>query len=158
MNARQRRFCDEYLIDCNATQAALRAGYAESTAAKASDWINANAQGKPSSDFNPDMADYIERRMAEKQSALIADQNEILEYLTRVMRRKEVEYQAQTVLDGQGMSHVEITEVPCRVSDANKAAELLGKRYGMFADQVSATVTMPKIIVHADGSAEIEEA
>lgn len=32
MNARQKRFCDEYLIDCNATQAAIRAGYSAKTA------------------------------------------------------------------------------------------------------------------------------
>ena len=32
MNARQKKFCDEYLIDCNATQAAIRAGYSPKTA------------------------------------------------------------------------------------------------------------------------------
>lgn len=32
MNAKQKRFCDEYLIDCNATQAAIRAGYSPKTA------------------------------------------------------------------------------------------------------------------------------
>ena len=32
MNEKQKRFCEEYLIDCNATQAAIRAGYSEKTA------------------------------------------------------------------------------------------------------------------------------
>lgn len=32
LTAKQERFCDEYVIDCNATQAAIRAGYSEKTA------------------------------------------------------------------------------------------------------------------------------
>ena len=74
------------------------------------------------------------------------------------MRREEKEYSPQTVMDGGGMSHIELTEVPCKVSDANRAAELLGKRYAMFTDNVAATVAMPRIVMHEDGSAEIEDA
>ena len=132
MRPKQKRFCDEYLIDLNATQAAIRAGYAESTAAKASDWINASAQEKPSSDFNPDMANYIRQRMAEKDEKLIARQDEVLKYLTRVMRRQEVDYGTNVVSDGEGTSRVEITQLPTKVADASRAAELLGKRYGLF--------------------------
>ena len=36
MTPKQRRFCEEYLIDLNATQAAIRAGYSEKTASAAS--------------------------------------------------------------------------------------------------------------------------
>ena len=146
MNARQKRFCDEYLIDLNATQAAIRAGYSEKTARQIGE------QNLSKLDIREAINAQLERLHSEKT----ADAREVMEYLTRVMRREEKEYSPQTVMDGGGMSHM--TEVPCKVSDANRAAELLGKRYAMFTDNVAATVAMPRIVMHEDGSAEIEDA
>ena len=76
LTAKQQRFCDEYLIDLNATQAAIRAGYSEKTARS----IGSENLTKP------DIKAYIEERMAEKEKALIADQDEVLKYLTSVLR------------------------------------------------------------------------
>lgn len=126
MNARQKMFCDEYLIDLNATQAAIRAGYSEATARQIGDRLLSNV----------DISECIKARLQEKEDALIARQDEVLKYLTRVMRREEKEYLPQTVMDGGGMSHIELTEVPCKVSDATRAAELLGKRYGLTEAQM----------------------
>ena len=56
MTAKQQRFCDEYLIDLNATQAAIRAGYSEKTAA-----VIATENLR-----KPNIRDYIEKRMSEK--------------------------------------------------------------------------------------------
>ena len=70
LTAKQQRFCDEYLIDLNATQAAIRAGYSKKTAYKASDWLNEKSQEKPSSKFNRAMREYIDNRLAEKEKAL----------------------------------------------------------------------------------------
>ena len=76
LTAKQQRFCDEYLIDANATAAAIRAGYSAKTAAA----IGAENLIKPN------IKNYIAKRMAEKESQLIADQDEVLKYLTSVLR------------------------------------------------------------------------
>lgn len=122
LRPKQKRFCDEYLIDLNATQAAIRAGYSPNTAKQ----IGSEHLTKP------DIQEYIRQRMAEKDEKLIARQDEVLKYLTRVMRRQEVDYGTNVVSDGEGTSRVEITQLPTKVADASRAAELLGKRYGLF--------------------------
>ena len=81
MTEKQKRFCDEYLTDLNATQAAVRAGYSKKTAYS----IGEENLRKP------EIKEYIEKRMAEKESQLIADQDEVMRYLTAVMRREKME-------------------------------------------------------------------
>lgn len=148
LTAKQQRFCDEYLIDLNATQAAIRAGYSEKTAA-----VIATENLR-----KPNIRDYIEKRMAEKEEALIAKQDEVLKYLTAVMRRELSEHVVVTVSeeksyyepDSNGTMRKrtekretpEIVEIPARLADANKAAELLGKAYTLFTDRVEQDVDM----------------
>lgn len=122
LRPKQKRFCDEYLIDLNATQAAIRAGYSPNTAYSIG---NENLS-------KPEIQGYIKQRLAEKDDALIAKQDEVLKYLTRVMRRQEPEYATAVVAEGGGVTRVEVTELPTKVADANRAAELLGKRYSLF--------------------------
>ena len=76
MTVKQKRFCDEYLIDLNAPQAAIRAGYSEK-------YAHTNAAKLLQ---NTTIKAFIDERMAEKESELIADQNEVLKYLTSVLR------------------------------------------------------------------------
>ena len=57
MTARQKRFCDEYLTDLNATQAAVRAGYSKKTAKQ----IGQQNLTKL------DLKKYIEKRMGERR-------------------------------------------------------------------------------------------
>ncbi len=148
MTAKQQRFCDEYLIDLNATQAAIRAGYSEKTAA-----VIATENLR-----KPNIRDYIEKRMAEKEESLIAKQDEVMKYLTAVMRRELSEHMVVTVSeeksyyepDSNGTMRKrtekretpEIVEIPARLADANKAAELLGKAYTLFTDRVEQDVDM----------------
>ena len=149
MTAKQKRFCDEYLIDLNATQAAIRAGYSENTAKQ----IGQENLTKP------DLQEYIRKRMDEKEDALIAKQDEVLQYLTAVMRREKTESIVVTlsretstyVPDDEGKMRKqtvkeefpEIVEIPAKLSDSNKAAELLGKRYSLFTDKVQSEVILP---------------
>lgn len=132
LTAKQQRFCDEYLIDLNATQAAIRAGYSEKTARA----IGAENLTKP------DINAYIEKRMAEKEAALIADQDEVLKYITSVMRG---ESKAEVVVvEGCGDGYSEarkITKAPDE-KERLKAAEMLGKRYGLFKDKVEVEADM----------------
>ena len=74
-------FCNEYLIDLNATQAAIRAGYSEKSARQI-------AQRMLTKD---DIQEYLQKIMNDKQSNLIASQSEVLETLTAVMRRQQKE-------------------------------------------------------------------
>jgi phage terminase small subunit len=138
MTAKQKLFCDEYLVDLNATQAAIRAGYSKKTATV----IAAENLRKPN------IQEYIQKRLAEKEDALIAKQDEVLKYLTAVMRRELKEVAVVTTMekkvfyapDEKGtMRKNEITketpvlvEYPAKLSDANKAADLLGKRWGIW--------------------------
>lgn len=124
LTAKQQRFCDEYLIDLNAKQAAIRAGYSERTAKQ----IGRENLTKPY------LNKYIQQRMKEKETSMIADQNEILEYLTSVLRG---ESEAGTIVDKNGDMTVS-PDLP-GVKDRLRAAELLGKRYGLFVEKVDLT-------------------
>lgn len=146
LTAKQKRFCDEYLIDLNATQAATRAGYSEKTAYS----IGQENLKKP------EISEYIEKRMAEKEDELIAKQDEVMKYLTSVMRREKVEHIVVTLSEKKSFYEPdekgtmrkqtiekdvpEVVEIPARICDANKAAELLGKAYGIYTEKVSMDV------------------
>ena len=162
MTAKQMRFCDEYLIDLNATQAAIRAGYSEKTA---------RVIGQENL-LKPAIKEYIEKRMAEKEAELIADQNEVMKYLTSVMRREKKENVVVTlsketsnyVPDDNGTMRKQtikeeipqIIEIPARLSDSNKAAELLGKAYGIYSERVEQEIDM-ELNITVDYGDEDEE-
>ena len=132
LNERQQRFCDEYLIDLNATQAAIRAGYSKKYA-----HTNANKLLQ-----NTTIKDFIAARMADKQDALIADQDEVLKYLTSVLRGKT---QSEIVVvegTGDGCSEARAMQKAPDEKERLKAAELLGKRYGLYTDKVEQQLDM----------------
>lgn len=133
MNARQKRFCDEYLIDCNAKQAAIRAGYSPKTAEYASQWISEENPKKPNSKFNPELRAYIDSELEKIHNAKTADAQEVLEYLTAVMRGQHTEQVLKLV--GEGVQT--ITDIDVAAKERIKAAELIGKRYGLFKDNVN---------------------
>lgn len=156
MTEKQKRFCDEYLIDLNATQAAIRAGYSPNGINKRVSRMMAN----------DGIQEYIKKRLAEKEDALIAKQDEVLQTLTRVLRRQEMDTVVVTCkerrsgYDENGKKVIvekevpQLVQVPTRVSDLNKAAELLGKRYGLYTDKVDldADAELHICIDYGDGS------
>ena len=139
MTEKQKLFCEEYLIDLNATQAALRAGYSEKTAYSIG---NENLK-------KPEIQEYIPKRLKEKEDALIAKQDEVLKTLTAVMRREKPETVVVTCkarkshYDDKGKKVTDeaeqpiCVEIPTKVSDVNKAAEMLGKYYALFTDKLN---------------------
>lgn len=132
MKDRQRRFADEYLIDLNAEAAAVRAGYSPRYARGNAYKLVARSGIK----------DYIEKRMAEKESELIADQNEVLRYLTAVMRGESTSEEIIVEGIGDGRSKARKLEKTPSEKDRLKAAELIGKRYGLFTDKIETDVDM----------------
>lgn len=133
MNAKQRKFADEYLIDCNATQAAIRAGYNEKTAYSQGQRMLKNVEVKT----------YIEEQLERLHNEKTADAQEVLEYLTAVMRGQHREQTLQLVGDGVQT----ITDIDVSARERLKAAELIGKRYGMFRDNVNVDLE-PVVIVN----------
>ena len=133
MTAKQKRFCDEYLIDLNATQAAIRAGYSK----KAARQVGNENMSKPY------IKNYIEERMQEKEDSLIAKQDEVLKYLTSVMRGES----KSSVLAMAGDGVQEVIQKPPDERERTKAAELLGKRYRLFTEKVEVEGAIPIVIV-----------
>ena len=144
MTDKQKRFCDEYLIDLNATQAAIRAGYSEKSARAIA---NENLT-------KPYIKAYIDERMAEKEDELIADQNEVLKYLTSVLRGNT---QSEIVVvegTGDGCSEARAMQKAPDEKERLKAAELLGKRYGLYTDKVDQQIDVDLNISIDYGDAE----
>lgn len=132
LTAKQKRFCDEYLIDMNITQAAIRAGYSKKTAYA----IGQENLKKPT------LKEYIEKRMAEKEAELVADQAEVMKYLTSVLRGQS---QSEIVVvegTGEGCSEARTMQKAPDEKERLKAAELLGRAHMMFTDKVQQEVDM----------------
>lgn len=163
LTAKQIRFVDEYLVDFNATQAAIRAGYK----AKTAHVIGAENLRKPK------IAEEIARRQKDLQRRTEISQDRVVKELARIAFADatdyaqvetrtvekddgtEVSYQTGTLkntaelspeqraaISGikQGANGVEI-----KLHDKIKALELLGRHIGMFNDklEVKATVDNP---------------
>jgi phage terminase small subunit len=137
MTDKQKIFCDEYLVDLNATQAAIRAGYSKKTANR----IGTENLSKPV------IKAYIAARMAEKQNKLIADQDEVLKYLTSVLRG---ETQSEVVVVeniGDFRSEARTMQKAPDEKERLRAAELLGKRYSLFKENMDVKHTASVVIV-----------
>lgn len=137
LTPKQQLFCDEYLIDLNATQAAIRAGYSAKTARS----IGQENLTKPV------IKEYIEKRMEEKEKNLIADQDEVLRYLTSVMRGESRASVVVVESTGDFMTMAREMEKAPDEKEKLKAAELLGKRYAIFSDKLDIDGAVPVTFV-----------
>lgn len=127
MTLKQQRFADEYIISGNATGAAVKAGYS-------SKYANTNASKLLQ---NTTIKSYIDERLAQLASEKIATQEEVLTYLTSVMRG---ETQEQTLISIGELGQT-ITDIDVGAKDRIKAAELLGKRHRLWTDKVEADIS-----------------
>ncbi len=146
LTEKQKRFCDEYLIDLNATQAAIRAGY------KKSEYTDTNASKILE---NTRIKEEIDKRMAERSKRTGINQDRVIQELARIafvnprnvinpddasVKESAVEddlaciqsVKVKVVEGEKGIS----TEREVRLNDKIKALELLGKHLGMFTDKV----------------------
>lgn len=140
MTPKQKRFCDEYLIDTNATQAAIRAGYSAKTAyAIGNENLN-----------KPEIRAYIDKRLEEIQSKTIASAEEVIQYLTSVLRGES----KSSVLSLCGDGCQEVIEKNPDEKERLKAAELLAKRYGLLTDKIGVEGVIPVVI---SGDDELED-
>lgn len=127
LTEKQQRFADEYLIDLNGTQAAIRAGYSAKTA-------NEQASRLLTKD---NIKTYIEGRLEKISSEKIADAEEVMVYLTSVLRGESESEVVVVEGSGEGYSKARRMGKAPDEKERLKAAELLGKRYGLFKDNVN---------------------
>ena len=137
---KQKRFCDEYLIDTNATQAAIRAGYSEKTAYSIGQRLLKDVE----------VDAYIKERAEAINNKTIADATEVMQYLTSVLRGES----KSSVLSLCGNGCQEIIQKKPDEKEKLKAAELLAKRYGLLTDKVGIEGVIPVVI---SGDDELED-
>ena len=147
MTDKQRKFADEYLIDCNATRA-YKAAYPNIKSDEAARVNGCKLLTKAN------IKTYIDEKLEEISSAKIADAQEVMEYLTSVMRG---ESEAEVVVVegcGDGYSEAKTMTKNPDEKEKLKAAELLAKRYGLLTDKVDLKGAVPVII---SGEEQLEE-
>ena len=136
MTDKQKKFADEYIIDCNATRA-YKAAYPHVKSEGAARACASQLLTKPN------IKEYIDEQLEKISSEKIADAKEVMEYLTSVMRGES--YSSVLSLCGDG--YQEVIEKNPDEKERLKAAELLGKRYGLFKDNLALEVE-PVVIVN----------
>lgn len=153
MTKKQKRFIEEYLIDLNATQAAIRAGYSPDSAA---DIGSENLR-------KPDIRIHIERAMAERSKRTGINQDRVLQELAKIAfvnPADVIDFNEATVKDDAAEEDLaciqavkvktmsgdkgDMTEREVRLFDKKAALELLGKHLGMFKDNVNVKVEVSK--------------
>jgi phage terminase small subunit len=135
---KQRIFADEYLIDLNATRA-YKAAYPkvkkDSVAAQAGSRMLRNVKVKA----------YIDEQLEKLHSERTATAGEVLEYLTSVLRGESTSEEVMTVGVGDGCSEVRNVQKCPSERERLKAAELLGKRFGLFTEQADNSDVLGKL-------------
>ncbi len=134
LTAKQQRFVEEYLIDLNATQAAIRAGYSSESARQ----IAADNLSKPN------ISHVIEVAKAQRAAKAAVDAEMVLIGLKEVAERclqakpvlvfDRVKREFVPALDEEGRTVYEFDS-----QGANRAFELMGKHIGMFVERKEIT-------------------
>lgn len=125
---KQQIFADEYLKDTNGTRA-YKVAYPQVK----KDQVAATAAGRLLR--NVEVSQYITRQLEKMHSKRSADAQEVIEYLTSVMRGE----QKEQTLKGLGMGEQEVVSIDVSAKDRIKAAELLGKRLALWTDNINLT-------------------
>lgn len=123
---KQKKFADEYIISGNAYQSAINAGYSETYAKGNVIKLLENVSVKS----------YIGERMQKLEDKAIAKQDEILRYLTSVMRGESKSAVVVVEGTGEGCSDARVVYKPPDEKERTKAAELLGKRHSLWTEKI----------------------
>lgn len=149
MTQKQKRFVEEYLIDLNATQAAIRAGYSPSSAA---DIGSENLR-------KPDIRSSIDKKMAERSKRTGVNADRVLMELAKigfVNATNVIDIKNGTLKEGvtledtAAIQSVKVKTIPTKngegiereikLADKIKALELIGKHLGMFIEKMDMNV------------------
>lgn len=155
MTAKQERFVQEYLIDLNATQAAIRAGYSPKTAQEQSARLLSKVMIQTA----------ISRAQAERSRRTGINQDRVIRELAKVAFLNPVDVIDMDDATIQGQANRDdtaciasvkvktiptddgpITEREVKTYDKLKALELLGKHLGMFTDKLRVEGGVPVVL------------
>jgi phage terminase small subunit len=130
---KQKRFIEEYLIDLNATQAAIRAGYSEKTAQEQSSRLLSNVI----------IQDAIKEAQNKRSSRVQITQDDVIRMLIENIEKssgtKQVVITQTRKSEDGGFVGDDVAQFVYEPSSVNKALELLGKHLGMFKDKLDVT-------------------
>lgn len=155
MTDRELRFADEYLVDFDAKNAALRAGYSAKTAKNASAWI------KPDNPAKPRLRELIDRRLAEMSrrsgvtaervlrelaKVAFADVSDIVDPVTGKLLDSAERSDTAAVAGIRVKRGEAFCEYEVKLCDKMRALELLGKQIGMFAEKIQIEDAIPVVI------------
>lgn len=129
LTKKQQAFVDEYLIDLNGAQAAIRAGYSENTAK-----VIANENLT-----KPYIKQAIEKALEERKSRVLLTQDQVLKDIALIKQAAMLDK-----IDSNGNKEM------VNFNAALKACELEGKHLAMFTDKVDATVTAKELPASVD--------
>ena len=154
---KQKRFVEEYLIDLNATQAAIRAGYSPETARE----IGAENLTKPN------ISAAIAKAMAERSKRTGVNQDRIVLELAKIAFVNPADVtdpENAMILDTAAIQSVKVKTIPTkdgegtereiRFHDKIRALELLGRHVGMWNDKLNVNVNLPVFIGGEDELAD----
>ena len=133
MTEKQKIFCDEYLKDLNATRS-----YKVAYPNVKKDEVAASAAARLLRNVN--IQSYINKQLEEMHNERTADAKEVIEYLTSVLRSESESTEIVVEGTGEGCSEARSIKKKPSEKDRLKAAELLGKRYGLWKENVAVDV------------------
>lgn len=150
LNAKQQKFVDEYALTGNATQSAINAGYSEKSADTTGSRMLRNDK----------VSAYLEALRKEMMTESILTGEEVLHHLSQIAlgNTLETDYvinkRAEYIENENNPSKLQLVynentikvEKPPKISDRNKALELLGKHHKLFTDKQEVAVTTPTFI------------
>lgn len=140
LTVKQKAFADYYIQLGNATEAAIKAGYSKKTAAV----IGTENLTKPN------IKTYIDEQLKQISSERIADAQEVMEYLTKIMRGQDVEEVVVVEGEGDGCSSARKMDKALNQKDRIKAAELIGKRYSLWTEKVELETSEKGVTINID--------
>lgn len=126
LSAKMESFCLEYLVDLNATQAAIRAGYSKNTARQKGHTLLQDER----------ILNRIREARADIKSSKIADIEEIEEFLTACIRGEVKEEVIRIVKNPDGSTRTQKQQKIIATRNRIKSAELMVKRIGGFTENV----------------------
>lgn len=155
LTKKQQQFVEEYLIDLNATQAAIRAGYSTTSARQIAD----------ENMSKPYIKEAIEKALAERSRRTGINADRIVQELAKIafLNPTDVINMDEATVKGEAnrddtaaIASVKVKKIPTddgditerevKTYDKIKALELLGKHIGLFSDKLKVEGAIPIVI------------
>ena len=159
LTAKQQRFVDEYLIDLNATQAAIRSGYSVKTANEQGARLLANvsvqeAIAKEMAERSKRTGINQDRVVLELAKMAFVNIDDVVDIKTGAVKEnaskddlaciQSIKYKKSEGINGTSV------EREVKIADKKSTLELLGKHLGMWNDKFNLTVSVPVVISGED--------